>query len=54
MAPKFYDVQIFKVNYWIAEWVFQVTDDIVHKLHQLGFTRPPTLKPMLTVSKYAI
>ena len=31
----------------------QVADDIVHKLHQ-SFTRPPTLKPVLTVSKYAI
>ena len=30
----------------------QVADDIVHKLNQLGFTRPPTLEPMLTVSKY--
>ena len=32
----------------------QVIDDIVQKLHQQGFTRPPTSEPMLTVSKHAI
>ena len=32
----------------------QVDEYIVHKLHQLGFTTPPTSEPMLSVSKYML